>query len=244
MSETQHSRLPAMAGGSLFVLGSVIFLAGGSRHPRITAALAPLGTEAFFEAFTSHVRMTPNWSAMHMLILFGPMMWLFGATVMTPPDAEPGAAVHRAARAALGIGAILWAVAFVMDGFSHLQLANDIGAASAGEVRESLMRDFRLSATTMARLGLVSWTLIGVSIVALGGGLLARARRSPVAALAGAAGVLLGGAQIYGWVTGDFTPGPFTSPYWTAAAVLVAFWFGLFGALEMARGRIPRHGPS
>lgn len=231
MSTTdRRTRLAAALPGLLFIFGSALFLYGGSFHPRINPSLGPMGSPAFFQAFVDHIRMMPRWQEIHTWILFGPVLWAFGAALAAGRgDPTTGAL----ARMALALGAGAWIVAFVVDGFVHPQLAADMAAAETPEIAASLMRAFRQSATMMARLGLVAWTLVGVAAALYGAGLVGRAGASVAARIIGAAGILIGVWPMAAWVSGEFTPGPFTSVWWTLTAVVTAAWFVAFGVLHL-----------
>jgi len=81
-------------------------------------------------------------------------------------------------------------------------------------------------------MGLVSWLMLGFSMMAGGIGTLVSSRSRGAKVLAWI-GILLGMWPLIAWATGAFLPGPFTSQYWNATAVSTAFWFFVGGVFLM-----------
>src|SRR5215207_3197270 len=124
-------RFAAWLSAILLPLGSVLFVTGGGNHPRAGTAFGPVGTPEFYRAFADHIQHQSNWVPIHVLILVGPVLWALGAPRrrrthddLTVPMAEtPMSAMDGLASRALLLGAALWAVVFVMDGFVAPQIA-------------------------------------------------------------------------------------------------------------------------
>jgi hypothetical protein len=225
----RESVTAARVSGALLVFGSLLFLGGGSRHPRINYTLGPVGSDQFFLAFAQHVTMHANWEAFHAMILVGPVIWALSSPGIESVLPRRGAPLWSAARMSLGIAATLWAIAFVLDGFNAPIFARAIAAAPSAEAQRELLFDFRISASTMAHLGLISWTLLSLAFGAYGAGLIASARRTAWKTILGATGILIGAWPFIEIARRDFLPGPFTSPLWTATALVTGIWIALFG---------------
>ncbi|MFL5630128.1 MAG: hypothetical protein ACJ77T_02595 [Gemmatimonadaceae bacterium] len=221
---------PAVLSGLLLVVGSLLFMAGGRHHPLINANIGPLGSEQFYYAFATHVRMSPHWETFHNLILMGPVLWALGAAGLAQILPSRGAQVWTVARSAIAIGATAWIMAFALDGHNAPAFARAISdAADAAALREKLF-EFSISSRLVAYLGRIGWTMITVSLATFAAGMLLAERATAWRKGVGAVGVLLGLWTIFEVVRGDFTPGPFTSQLWTASALSAGIWALAFGA--------------
>jgi hypothetical protein len=221
---------PALLSGILLVVGSLLFMAGGSQHPHINVSLGPLGSEEFYQAFAMHVRMSPHWEAYHNLILIGPVLWALAAAGVESVLPRGGAQLWAVARTALVIGATAWIVAFALDGHNAPAFAQAIATATDPEVVRDKLFQFSISSRLVAYFGRISWTLMTVSLAVFGAGMLLAAHSTAWMKTVGAGGVLLGMWTIFEVVRGDFTPGPFTSQLWTATALATGIWVAVFGA--------------
>jgi hypothetical protein len=219
--------LDTLLPAGLLVAGSVSFLAAGSRHPRIGAALGPAGSDAFFQAFAQEILHMPNWEVMHAMILAGPLLWALGAAGVARLLPERVMALGEAGRAALLLAAGAWALAFVLDGFVAPTLARPVAAAASPVELHTAIAPFRTNQLTMARLGMVSMVLMGGAMTAFAVGLLASARHAPWRGVVGATGLLVGVWPMIAAASGEFAPGPFTSPYWSLTALATGLWFAL-----------------
>lgn len=239
-SNTRLARPAAWGSSALLVVGSALFIAGGAQHPRASTDFGPLGSDQFWHSFAAHITHHPNWIAIHVLILLGPILWALGV------PARQGAANERShdaaetlehlARRSILLGAMLWTVAFVIDGFVAVQTATSIAAASTTEL-PGLLAVFRFHQHTMARLGLIAWVLIGLTMALYGASAIIRARAFGARPLIGAWGVVVGLWPIVAALTGEFDPGPFTSRLWNVTALASAFWFTTYGVSLLVRER-------
>jgi hypothetical protein len=230
MSIPARGRLDVWVPTALLVAGSAIFLGAGRLHPRITAALGPLSSDDFFRAFATEILEVHDWERMHTLILLGPVLWALaalGAARLLPPRVS---ALGDVASSALLLGAAFWAVGFVLDGFVTPVHARTVAAAGVGADAVALAA-FRVTQLTMARLGMFSVALIGVAVFAFGASLLVGARALSWRAAIGVAGLLVGTWPVLAALSGEFSPGPFTSPYWTLTALSLGLWFLAFGTV-------------
>jgi hypothetical protein len=242
----RSNRVSAWISATLLVGGSLLLIGGGRLHPKAATAFGVVGTPQFYRTFAEHILMHPHWIAIHMLILAGPILWALGLPrARGDGDAGSGAgsgvrhALEHLASRALLLGAALWSVVFVLDGFVAPQAATIVASAAPADAA-GMLAMFRLNQVTVIRLGLVSWTLIGVAMALHGGAILGRARAlSPARVLLGAAGVVIGLWPVVATFTGSFDPGPFTSPRWNVTALATAAWFAAFGVSLAVRERIP-----
>ena len=236
------TRLAAWLSATLLPLGSVLFIAGGAHHPKAATAFGTVGTPEFYRTFAAHIHNQANWIPIHALILIGPLLWALGAPrrVDTPSDASsatdatPSRAIERLASRALVLGASLWAVVFVMDGFVAPQVAHLVASAAPADVAATLAV-FRSNQAMVISLGLVSWLLIGIGMALFGTASLVRDRFATIRGALGVAGILVGLWPVYATVTGEFNPGPFTSGLWNVTALSSAVWFAAFGLSTLTR---------
>jgi hypothetical protein len=240
------SRLSAWISGAFLLAGSTLFAAGGRLHPRAATAFGTVGTPDFYRSFAEHIHAMPNWIPIHVLILMGPVLWALGLprtdgrSVLSEStsDAVVRSSLEHLASRAMLLGAGLWVVVFVLDGFVAPQAAAIIASATPADAG-SLLAAFRLNQVTVIRLGLVSWILIGVAMTLHGASMIGRARGlSPARVLLGVAGVAIGLWPIAATVIGEFDPGPFTSPRWNISALAAALWFAMVGVSSIVPERV------
>ena len=196
-----------------------MFVGGGAFHPNINSSLGALGSAEFFANFYLHIAHHGAWELIHGMILAGPVLWLVGVGAFWNDRSD----WSRTAMTAMTLASTVWAVAFVFDGFVA---PNIVRWVPAGVGHYLLM----VNQNAVIRLGLVSWLLLGFSMITGSVGTLVSSRRKSARVLAWL-GILLGVWPFLAWATGIFLPGPFTSPYWNVSAVSVAFWFLAVGVL-------------
>ena len=241
-STLRSTQLTAWLSAILLPLGSVLFAAGGAHHPRASTAFGTVGTPDFYRAFAEHIHVQANWIPIHALILVGPLLWALGAPRRGDGSSDPSGATERStahvadtlASRALVLGASLWAVVFVADGFVAPQVAHLVASATPADL-PSTLTVFRSNQVMVISLGLVSWILIGMAIALFGTAMLVRARLASLHGLIGMAGILVGLWPIYATITGEFNPGPFTSRLWNVTALSSAIWFAAFGISTLRR---------
>ncbi|HST02463.1 MAG TPA: hypothetical protein VLJ84_12465 [Usitatibacter sp.] len=223
--------------GSLLIAGTVLFIGGGSQHPPTDARLGPVGSDEFFRNFVRHVLAHPNWELIHAGILAGPLCWALGSVGAALRLRELGESRFGVLGVtALAMGAAAWAVTFVFDGFVALRIAQAIGAASPGEA-PALYAAFHANQVVVIRLGLVSLMLIGAGMAAFGVSILCiDVPRHATQWVLGSTGIALGLWPSAACALGIFRPGPFTSPAWTATALLTGAWFLLLGLRLIVTG--------
>jgi hypothetical protein len=224
----------------LLIAGSLLFLAGGSRHPHIGADPlgAELGSDQFWRHFAQMILDRPGWSTFHAMILMGPVLWALATPGLLQALPRPFLPVAELGRGALVIGATLWVVEFVLDGYLGVRYATMI--QRAGPEADALpIALFGANAYMMARLGMVSLVLFGVSTICVGVAALASWRAHRGLALVGALGLVLGLWPITAALRGRFWPGPFTYQYWTPLAIGLGIWFLTLGVV-VARAKPPR----
>lgn len=219
----------------LLMAGSITFVNGGQHHPIINSTtLGPLGTDQFYRAFAHEMIHTAGWQEMHMLILVGPVLWALGAAAASRLFPDRVAVFGEVGRSALLLAAAGWALAFILDGFVGPRYAGIIDAAGP-DASPAVIAAFALNALTMARLGMISVVLIGASITAYSLALLGVNRPRSWAGAVGIIGIPVGLWPLIAGARGEFSPGPFTSPYWTMTALAIAAWMMLFATALPAR---------
>lgn len=229
MTTSLANRLAAWVPATLLIAGSLAFILGGSRHPHVNpTTMGPLGTNEFYRHFAHTVLSTPGWQAFHTLILIGPVAWALAAAAVVRLFGERGTALAEVGRHALGIGAVLWALAFVLDGYVAPRYAQAVISADASSAA-SAVATFSANAFTMARIGMISIVLIGIAVLSLAAALLLETRARSWSGIVGAAGLFVGSWPVVAALSGEFYPGPFTSVYWTATALAIGLWFLLLG---------------
>jgi hypothetical protein len=229
MPLAHRARLDAWLPALLLVAGSLIFLGAGRHHPIINASLGPIGSDEFYRTFAAHMLHMPNWESFHLGILAGPLLWTLGAAGIARLISVKATPLAEVGRTALMLGASLWAVAFVLDGYVGPRLAQAIAAAGVGADALAI-KTFSTNQYMMARLGMLSMVLIGGAILVISAAMLVESRRRSWRAVVGALGVLVGGWPLIAAARGEFWPGPFTSPYWTATAISLGVWFLLLAS--------------
>jgi hypothetical protein len=229
---------PAILSGALFVLGSLLFLAGGRHHPSINASLGSMGSLQFYQAFSDTVRAAPHWEAIHDMILLGPVLWALAASgvhSILPRVADPLWAV---ARTALTLGAAAWVVAFALDGHNARAYADAIAAATDPATLADKAFQFSISTRLVGYFGRLGWMLVSIPFAAYGAGLLLGKGASVWRKILGSSGVLLGLWMVFELLRGHFTPAPFTSQYWLYTALATGVWTIAFGmTIALSRER-------
>jgi hypothetical protein len=211
--------------GLLIVIGSVVFVYGGALHPKINSSLGALGSSEFFKNFYMHIAQHGSWELIHAMILAGPLMWLLGVGSFW----SDRSGWTRMANTAMTLAATVWAVTFVFDGFVAPFIVRWL-------TPETGLYQLAANQVVVIRLGLVSWLMLGFSMIAGGVGILVSSRSRSAKVLAWV-GTSLGAWSFIAWTTGTFIPGPFTSRYWNVTAVSTAFWFlavGVFLLVSVA----------
>lgn len=222
----------------LLIAGSLLFLVGGSRHPHIANDPSgnPLGSDEFWRHFAALILERPTWSRFHTLILCGPVLWALGAIGIVRTLPRHLTLLGEIGRAALLVGATLWALEFVLDGYTGVQLATAVRTAGPA-ADASAIAMFSANAFTMARLGMVSLDLFGLAILLFGIASASELRARRFRALVAILGVPLGIWPIIASLRGNFWPGPFTNPLWTPLAIALGLWFLVIGTTLLARER-------
>lgn len=211
--------------GLLIVIGSCLFVGGGAFHPKINSSLGALGSSEFFTNFYMHIAHHNSWQTIHAMILAGPLLWLLGVGSFW----SRRSGWTRMANTAITLAATVWAVTFVFDGF----VAPDIVRWMTPETG---LYQLAVNQDAVIHLGLVSWLMLGCSIIAGSVGILVSSRSTGAKVLAWI-GIPLGIWPFIARIIGTFNPGPFTSRYWNVTAVGTAFWFlavGIFLLISVA----------
>jgi hypothetical protein len=232
MSLAHRARLDAWLPALLLAAGSLIFLGAGRHHPIIDSTLGPAGSDEYFRSFAAQMLHMPNWESIHLGILVGPVLWALGVASIARLVSARATPLADVGKTALMLGASLWAIAFVLDGYVGPRLAQAIAAAGV-DADALAIKTFSTNQYMMARLGMLSMVLIGGAILVISAAMLVESRLRSWRAVVAGLGVLAGGWPLIAAARGEFWPGPFTSPYWTATAISLGVWF-LFLATAMA----------
>jgi hypothetical protein len=230
MSIVQRVRVDAWLSALLLVAGSLVFLGAGRHHPIIDSSLGPAGSDEFFRAFAAHMLHMPAWESIHLGILVGPLLWTLGAAGIARLIATKAIPLAEIGQTALMLGAGLWAIAFVLDGYVGPRLAQAIAAAGVGGDALAI-KTFSTNQFMMARLGMLAIVLIGAAILVFSGAMLVGSRLRSGRAMVGGLGLFVGGWPLIAAAVGEFSPGPFTSSYWSLTALSLGLWFLLLGTV-------------
>lgn len=232
----RNERVALAWSGLWNTVGTLLFLWGGSQHPKAGPNLGVLGSDEYWSAFAAIVHAHQAWGPVHARILLGPLCWAIGAYGFVAALRARG--VRLAADVAAGaytLGATAWAAAFTFDGWIAPAYAQAVASASEASVRAAALLGFRTTQDYVVRLGLVSWTTLAVGALALTAGVLEARLWGPIARRAiVAVGAGLAVWSIFAWITGEFLPGPFTSRYWTITAIATSLWYLALGLRSTA----------
>lgn len=222
---TSQERIQSWLPFFLLLLGSVLFIAGGSFHPHVSGAMGTLGSPEFFTHFAQKMVSTPGWVPMHMLILAGPVLWALAAPSIGQRLPQGGSSVWAIAQSLLMISATLWIITFIFDGLIAPVYARRLLAAGTSGDKPMLLQIFGMNQTVLIRLGLFSLVLQGFAIILYSIGLIAASRRLSWRSAIGAVGILVGLWPFIAALNGEFSPGPFISELWKPTALITAAWF-------------------
>jgi hypothetical protein len=228
MSLAHRARLDTWLPALLLVAGSLIFLGAGRHHPIIDATLGPPGSDEYFRAFAAQMLHMPNWESIHLGILVGPVLWTLGVASIARLVSARATPLADVGKTALMLGASLWAIAFVLDGYVGPRLAQVLATAGVGADALAI-KTFSTNQYMMARLGMLSIAFIGGAILVISAAMLVGSPLRSWRTVVGGLGVFVGGWPLIAAARGEFWPGPFTSPYWTATAITLGIWFLLLG---------------
>jgi hypothetical protein len=222
------SRLDAWLPALLLFAGTAVFIGAGRHHPKIDSSLGVPGSDEFFRTFAGHVLHTPNWQGMHLMILLGPVLWALASPGVARVLPARASALTDVGRAAMFLGSAMWAIAFVLDGYLGPRYAEALVAAGPG-ADAGAIRAFQMNAFLMSRLGMISIVMLGIGALSFAVALMFETPVRSWRAVVGAIGIAVGALTLIAAMTGEFAPGPFTSPYWMLIALSFGVWFLLLG---------------
>ena len=222
--------------GALVLVGVGVFVWAGSQHPDMGSELGPVGGHEYFEQLAGLIGHHRHWSTIHAGLLAGPLLWALGSAALVLRLHRRGERrFSSVGGAALGIGAVLWAVAFVFAAFVLPAQATAV-RVSNGEVLVVAAAGLRGAQAVAFRLGLVALIAIGVAMAALGTSVLVCGRSRILRWALAPAGIILGLWPVVAWVIGVFQPSPFTSSAWGPTAILTSGWFLAVGLVLVLQG--------
>jgi hypothetical protein len=222
----------------LLLAGSVMFVAGGTFHPHVGVNMGVLGSPEFFTHFAQKMVATEGWVPMHMLILAGPVAWALAAPAVRRRLPSGGDSVWAIAQMALGISATLWIITFILDGLIAPVFARALISGQGAFSSPATLMSFASNQSLIIRIGLFSLILNGLAIMLFSIGLIVSRRGFDARLIVGVVGVLIGVWPFVAAITGEFSPGPFTSELWKETALAIAAWYVGLG-LVLARGPAP-----
>jgi hypothetical protein len=232
--------------GLLLIVGSVLSGNGGSQHPTVSQKFGKFGSDEFFHTFGSVILSDARWEQIHAQILAAPVLWALGGLAL--------AAVVRAAGetrwsmlavVSMAMGAVLWVVSYVFDGFVSAKTAQWM-LSDDPALQPAYTATFGAGQWTSIRTHFVAWALIALGTTAFSIALASLARRGagrgrPLAVVLVLTGLVLGAYSLVAFVTGAYFPGPGASPWYVPALVGTQLWYLVAGILVVYRGlRRPR----
>ncbi len=222
--------------GAIVLVGVAVFVWAGSQHPDMGREPGSADADTYFEELAALIAHHHDWSVIHAGLLAGPLLWALGSTALVLRLHRWGERRYSSVGgAALGVGAALWAVAFVFAAFVLPAQAAAVNASN-GETRLVAAAGLRSAQAVAFRLGLVALIAIGVAMAALAASILVSARFPVLRWSLGPAGLILGVWPALAWAIGVFQPSPFTSAAWTPTAILTSGWFLAVGVALLVAG--------
>jgi hypothetical protein len=226
--------------GLLLIVGSLLSANGGRQHPTISNHLGGFGSPPFFRAFASLIASEPKWEPVHAQIMAAPVLWVLGGLALAAIARAAGEARWSGlAVVSMTIGATLWVVQYIFDGFvADHTAAWLLGADPSTAPQYSAI--FGANQWVSIRTSMVSWLLVAFGTTAFSIALAPLARRGagrgrPLAVFLVVYGLILGAWTLGCAVTGVFLPGPMVSPYYVPVLVGTQFWYLFAGVFLIYR---------
>lgn len=240
---TSSERLFYLLCGILLIVAGLWSSVGGVLHPATgDPALGAAGSIEYWFNFAAVTAGFATWEGVHVSIMAGRVLMALGAVGLFWLLRERGEMQFSSlALIALGMGATLWAVAFIFDGYVSLAQAQAVMREMDEAHRAGAIAGLRGAETVLNRAGLVGITIFGLGQAAFGASILTvgiwpdGSLARPLRLIVGIAGVVLGLFPIVGWLTGMLTPSPFNSPLWRPFASLIVVWFIAVGIALVRR---------
>ncbi|MDG4766909.1 hypothetical protein O7632_22815 [Solwaraspora sp. WMMD406] len=225
--------------GVLMIIGGLLWMWGGSRHPTISEEMGEFGTDAFFWEFAELMVYDPQWQAHHEQMLIAPTMWAVGAFGVL-------LLIRRAGESRwtplgfvmLTMGAVLWVLTYMYDGWVAPETGKAL-LASEGDptLTAAITQTFASGQWFTIRISMYAWLLIAFGTAAMSVGLISLARSYPrgpskvQAWILAGLGLFLGAWSFVAWATGAYDPGPMVSLWWMPAAIATQVWWLSLGIL-------------
>jgi len=229
--------------GILLIVAGLWSSVGGVLHPGTgDPALGAGGSIEYWFNFAAITAGFASWEGVHVSIMAGRVLMALGGVGLFWLLRERGERQFSSlALMALGIGATLWAVAFIFDGYVALTQAQAVMRETDAAHQAGAIAGLRGAETVLNRAGLVGITIFGLGQAAFGASILVAgiwpdgSLARPLRLIIGYAGIILGLFPAFGWLTGMLTPSPFNSPLWRPFASLIVAWFIAVGIALVRR---------
>jgi hypothetical protein len=242
-ASTSSERLFYLICGVVLVVAGIWSSVGGVLHPLTgDPSLGAGGSIDYWLNFAAITAGFAQWEGVHVSIMAGRVLMALGSVGLFWLLRERGEVQFSSlAVLAMGIGATLWAVAFIFDGYVSLAQAQAVMRETDEAHRAGAIAGLRGAETVLNRSGLVGITIFGLGQAALGVSILAvglwpgGALERPIRLILGILGVVLGLFPAVGWLTGLLTPSPFNSALWRPFGGLVVAWFIAAGITLLLR---------
>lgn len=239
MKQKTHSseRVFYLLCGVLLVVAGLWSSVGGVLHPATgDPALGAGGSIEYWFNFAAVTAGFASWEGVHVSIMAGRILMALGSVGLFWLLREKGEEQFSSlALIGIGMGATLWAIAFIFDGYVSLAQAEAVMRETDAAHRAGAIAGLRGAETVLNRAGLVGITIFGLGQASFGASILAAgigpngALARPLRLIMGSAGIVLGLFPALGWLTGMLTPSPFNSPLWRPFASLIVVWFIVVG---------------
>ncbi|MBB5870017.1 hypothetical protein F4553_003396 [Allocatelliglobosispora scoriae] len=240
-----NERIFMVFSGLLMIAGTLIGMYGGEHHPLIGPHMGKYGSDEFFYKFAHLMVDDPNWQNAHWQILVGPVLWFAGALSLV--------IIARAAGerrwtllgfVSLTVGAVLYVVTYINDGFVSPHIGEAlIAATDKGDVTlaAAITQTFAALQWVTIKISLPGWLLLAFSTACLSIGVWAAARTyrgllKLVAYLTAVTGVFFGVWSFVAVAAGSYSPGPMVSPWWIPSLYATNFWYLLAGLIVVVHG--------
>ncbi|MBL6278342.1 hypothetical protein JMF97_19465 [Micromonospora fiedleri] len=219
--------------GLLLLAGSMLQMNGGRRHPAITEEMGTFGSDEFMLSFAKLMVNEKDWQLYHEQMLAGPLLWAIGCWAVILLARQVGDSRWTPMGfIALAMGAVLWVLTYMYDGWVSPETAKALLAAQGDEtLAAAITQTYASGQWFTIRVGIYSWLLVAFGTALLSIGVINLARSysrgigKPLAWFLGGFGLFLGLWSLVGWLSGNYYPGPMVSLWWLPANIATQFWF-------------------
>jgi hypothetical protein len=232
--------------GALMALGSLFSENGGRQHPIVSQSMGRYGSPGFFFNFAKMIVDDHHWMPIHVQIMAGPVLWILGSVALATLVRSAGGRRWAAlAVTALAMGATLWVVTYIFDGFVAPQTAPYVLHGS-GPLLPAFRDTFGGLQWVAIRTSFAAWLLIAFGTGAMSAALAGLIRKAVGLGRALIVVMVTLGAFLTGWsvvatATGAYLPGPMDSGWYLPSLVGTQWWFIMGGLLVIYAAVIRPH---